>query len=385
MADQIKATPRNSLAALLSDAINSGVGYMKSPQRTQQLQGLGRLIESTGIPATVENLSYDPSGRGLFTGAGGLGGTTRMRPEALEAAMTVAPFIGPSAKATEKLAMGVGKAAESYANIAVPKILEKGGKPAEILVAMAEGSKSHIFIGPKAKIWNPKSNQVAKEMEKDGLSPQEIWSETGNWKAPDGNWKQEITDKYAEFRTNFDASIASKANEYKGGLEGELGGMYRNPELYSAYPDLLSNTRLTVTKLPDWLPESSNTAQYQRTYGGKNKVEMRNKTEEGALDSTTHELQHAVQNLEGWQSGGTETMFRDLPNMSAFEQYRRMASEAEARAAASRRTLTPEQRRAMFPEESYDIPLGQLNFGRSTPANPIYLDPFGNTIANTIR
>jgi len=83
MADQIRATPRNSLAALLSDAINSGVGYMKSPQRTQQLQGLGRLIESTGIPATVENLSYDPSGRGLFTGAGGRGGTTRMRPEAL--------------------------------------------------------------------------------------------------------------------------------------------------------------------------------------------------------------------------------------------------------------------------------------------------------------
>ena len=385
MADQIRATPRNSLAALLSDAINSGVGYMKSPQRTQQLQGLGRLVESTGIPATVENLSYDPSGRGLFTGVGGLGGTTRMRPEALEAAMTVAPFIGPSAKATEKLAMGVGKAAESYANIAVPKILEKGGKPAEIIVAMAEGSKSHIFIGPKAKIWNPKSNQVAKEMEKDGLSPQEIWSETGNWKAPDGNWKQEITDKYAEFRTNFDASIASKANEYKGGLEGELGGMYRNPELYSAYPDLLSNTRLTVTKLPDWLPESSNTAQYQRTYGGKNKVEMRNKTEQGALDSTTHELQHAVQNQEGWQSGGTETMFRDLPNMSAFEQYRRMASEAEARAAALRRTLTPEQRRTIFPEESYDIPLGQLNFGRSTPSNPLYSDPFGNTIADTTR
>lgn len=385
MADQIKATPRNSLAALLSDAINSSVSYMKNPQRTQQLQGLGRLIESTGIPYTAESLSYDPSGRGLFTGAGGLGGTTRMRPQALEAAMTVAPFIGPSAKVAERAAMGVGKAAESYANIAVPKILEKGGKPAEILVAMAEGSKSHIFIGSKAKIWNPKSNQLAKEMEKDGLSPQEIWSETGNWKAPDGNWKQEITDKYAEFRTNFDASIASKANEYKGGLEGELGGMYRNTELYSAYPELLSNTRLTVTKLPDWLPESSNTAQYQRTYGGKNKVETRNKTEEGALDSTTHELQHAIQNLEGWQSGGTETMFKDLPNMSAFEQYRRMASEAEARAAALRRTLTPEQRRAIFPEESYDIPIGQLNFGRSTPTSPMYSDPFGNTIANTVR
>ena len=385
MADQIRATPRSPLFGLFSDIVNVPLDYMSDPKRTQQLQGLASLIRSTGVPSTLQNLSYDPSGRGLFTGAGGLGGTSRMRPEVIDAALTVAPFIGPSAKATEKVAMGVGKAAERYADIAVPKILEKGGKPAELLVAMAEGSKSHIFIGSKAKIWNPKSNQLAKQMEKDGLSPQEIWSETGNWKAPDGNWKQEITDKLGEFRTNFDASIASKANEYKGGLEGELGGMYRNPELYSAYPDLLSNTRLTVTKLPDWLPESSNTAQYQRTYGGKNKVEMRNKTEQGALDSTTHELQHAVQNLEGWQSGGTEAMFKDLPNMSAFEQYRRMASEAEARAAALRRTLTPEQRRAIFPEESYDIPLGQLNFGRSTPSNLLYSDPFGNTIADTTR
>jgi len=107
MADQIRATPRNSLAALLSDAINSGVGYMKDPRRTQQLQGLGRLIESTGIPYTAESLSYDPSGRGLITGASGLGGTTRMRPEALEAAMTVAPFVGPANRALMQATKGL--------------------------------------------------------------------------------------------------------------------------------------------------------------------------------------------------------------------------------------------------------------------------------------
>lgn len=385
MADQIKATPRNSLAALLSDAISNTVGYMKSPERTQQMQGLGRFIESTGIPYTVENLSYDPSGRGLFTGAGGLGGTTRPRPQALEAAMTVAPMIGPSARLANKTVMQVGRAGEQYAERVVPQILEQGGLSAQLLQDLAQGTKSQVFIGPKSKSWDNLSNDLAKQMEKQGFSPREIWSETGNWKAPDGQWKQEISDKLGEFRTNFDASIASKANEYKGGLEGELAGMYRNPDLYAAYPELRNNTRMSVTKLPDWLPESANTAMYQRTFGGKNKVEMRNKTEQGALNSATHELQHAIQNLEGWQSGGTESMFRDLPNMSAFEQYRRMASEAEARAAALRRTLTPEQRRAIFPEESYDIPIGQLNFGRSTPASPIYSDPFGNTIANTVR
>ena len=109
MADEIRATPRNSLAALLSDAIQGGVGYMKSPQRTQQLQGLGRLIESTGIPYTAESLSYDPSGRGLFTGAGGLGGTTRMRPEALEAAMTVAPMAAPAFRGIQNVGRMAGE------------------------------------------------------------------------------------------------------------------------------------------------------------------------------------------------------------------------------------------------------------------------------------
>ena len=377
MADQIKATPRNSLAALLSDAINSGVGYMKDPRRTQQLQGLGRLIESTGIPYTAESLSYDPSGRGLFTGAGGLGGTTKLRPQVAEAAMTVAPFVGPSAKIAERTAMGVGKAAEKFAEINVPKILDRGGKPAEILVAMAEGSKSHIFIGPKARIWDSKSNQFAKQLEKDGVAPEDIWSQTGNWKAPDGQWKQEITDKFAEFRTNFDASIASKMNNYMGGLEGQIGGIYRHPELYSAYPELLASDRLKITKLPDWLPESANTASYSRTFGGKGIVDLRNKTEEGALSSTTHELQHGVQNLEGWQSGGLESNFKDLPNISAFEQYRRLYGEAEARAAQARGMFTQEQRRSTFPEQSFDIPLDQLIMNKSS--NPFFKDPFGDT------
>ena len=146
MADQIKATPRNSLAALLSDAINSGVGYMKSPQRTQQLQGLGRLIESTGIPYTAQSLSYDPTGRGLFTGAGGLGGTTRMRPEALEAAMTVAPFGGPVARVAGRGAMATGRAGERLAERYVPQIMERGGLPAELLQGMSRGTVSPLDV-----------------------------------------------------------------------------------------------------------------------------------------------------------------------------------------------------------------------------------------------
>ena len=146
MADEIRATPRNSLAALLSDAIQGGVGYMKSPKRTQQLQGLGRLIESTGIPYTAQSLSYDPSGRGLFTGAGGLGGTTRMRPEALEAAMTVAPMVGPAARLANRGLMATGRAGEQLAERVVPQIMERGGPGSEIINAFGNRTISPMNV-----------------------------------------------------------------------------------------------------------------------------------------------------------------------------------------------------------------------------------------------
>jgi len=231
-----------------------------------------------------------------------------------------------------------------------------------------------LFIGAKSKIWDSSSNEIAKTLEKQGLTPEQIWAKTGNWKAPDGQWRQEISDKLAEFRANFDASSPSKANNYISGLEGQVGGMYRNPDLYKAYPELLASARMQLAKLPEWFPESASGGAYSKTFGGKSTIDITNKTEQGALDTAVHELQHAIQNLEGWQSGGRETLFKDMPNLSAFEQYRRLQGEAEARAAAVRRLLSPEERRAIFPEKSYDIPINELN-----------TDPFGNTIGLSIR
>jgi hypothetical protein len=43
-----------------------------------------------------------------------------------------------------------------------------------------------------------------------------------------------------------------------------------------------------------------------------------------------------------------------------FDLYQRLAGEAEARAVEARMNMTPAQRRAMFPEESYDVPINEL-------------------------
>ena len=63
MADQIRPTQRSPILGLFSDLVNLPLEYMSSPQRTQQMQGLASLIRSTGVPYTLENLSYDASER----------------------------------------------------------------------------------------------------------------------------------------------------------------------------------------------------------------------------------------------------------------------------------------------------------------------------------
>ena len=142
-----------------------------------------------------------------------------------------------------------------------------------------------------------------------------------------------------------------------------------------------------------------------------------------ARSTTLHELQHAIQQREGFAQGGNSTMAFLPQNKEAFallaqkrremqkplsldeytkqawgmdaptdevrkayadyvkttkqtalspaadraaqewaskEYYRRLAGEAEARATQSRINLNPAQRRALFPEESYDVPINQL-------------------------
>jgi hypothetical protein len=215
-----------------------------------------------------------------------------------------------------------------------------------------------IFVGKGSKTWNKAMNDLAQDLEKRGVPPEKIWETTGNFRSPDGQWRQEIPDAAAKFRTNFDASAASKANQYRGGIEGPIGGMYTHPELYTAYPELLRTDRMTVTKMPDWLPATVESGMHSRTFGGKGKTDIRAKTEPAALDLATHELQHAVQNIERFPAGGTESMFGT--GEEAFRQYRLLAGEAEARAAAARRLMNEQQRRATFPLTSYDVPINQL-------------------------
>ena len=89
----IGPVPRNEYLGALSDFLAKSY----SPERTQQMQGISQLL---GIPAVSRTLDMMSYGDPLTTGAGGLGGTTRVKPDVLEAAMTVAPLGKPATMAT---------------------------------------------------------------------------------------------------------------------------------------------------------------------------------------------------------------------------------------------------------------------------------------------
>jgi hypothetical protein len=102
----MRPTPRNELLGLLSDAMAGGLEYMRDPQRTQQLQGLAGLLESTGIPKTTERLAYGEDLTNI-----GRANVPLLKPETADALMTVAPFAPKGMKmirATEGLPVGMG-------------------------------------------------------------------------------------------------------------------------------------------------------------------------------------------------------------------------------------------------------------------------------------
>ncbi len=218
-----------------------------------------------------------------------------------------------------------------------------------------------MFIGKGAKTWDAVNASRAMDMEKAGIDPRKIWSETGNWKGPDGHWRQEIPDNKSFYR-------GSKA---AGGSKS--GDLYLNQPLYDAYPGM-ANYRI----------------QEFDGIGGSTDGRMNMTVGIGGKGTSTaaHEMQHNIQNVEGWASGGSPTAElsmaansarrrkiqgkplreSDLPFANvdsrtaadANELYRRLAGEVESRATEARMMMDSAQRRATFPADSYDVPLGDL-------------------------
>jgi len=159
MADRIQATPRNELLGLLADAMYGGLNYMKDPRRTQQMQGLAGLLESTGIPKTTERMAYGEDLTNISRA-----NVPLLKPETAEAIMTVAPMVGPAARSAERAAMAAGRAGERYAEKVVPQVMERGGMSAGLLGDLSQGTRSQMLSGNN--VFDPRFDPRKLEQER---------------------------------------------------------------------------------------------------------------------------------------------------------------------------------------------------------------------------
>ena len=202
-----------------------------------------------------------------------------------------------------------------------------------------------IFAGQKAKNAPLEKLKTAKIMTASGVDPRQIWKNTGWFQGRDGNWRWEIDD------SNYDAPIprSSTLSTIKDRLLGNKSdylGPLRHAELRDNYPKQLAYGEISVPpKMPNYLGLST-MGWYDP--GFNHIAAMRYRSRNDLNNTLIHELQHNVQNIEGWLSpDGTA----NLP----YRQYLRQLEEVEARAASKRRKYSPEKRRNIFPEDSYDI------------------------------
>lgn len=136
--DGIRATPYiNPLLGSVNELVGGLLGYMRDPRRTQQLQGLAGLLESTGVPKTLERLAYGEPLTNIQRA-----NVPVLRPETAEALLTLSPV----PQATSRAAMAAGRAGERMAERVVPQIMERGGMPAGLLEGMSSRTVSPLTV-----------------------------------------------------------------------------------------------------------------------------------------------------------------------------------------------------------------------------------------------
>jgi hypothetical protein len=345
-----------------------------------------------------------------------------------------------------------GPMSGARAMTAIPKAVGKAGR--DFVMAAPQGAP-RMFIGPKAKTWDQAAADAAARMEKQGVDPVDIWRQTKTFRGADGIQRQEISDRASHLMTDSEREQAAqviesgidvlkqkiKPSKQKDLFPKALTEAKREvrDRIYNAQSELINwnqsprigvkaDTILSHPELYKAYPELGEIQVVTGGYGGNAKgmlsrlpgggggkgwmgmdifdAGMRTDPKSTAL----HEMQHAVQTIEGMSPGGSSSMAfqdpeafkilenlraraltpmsfddyakqyshlankeagyqdylksipsivkgidRELQSQAAREYYQRLAGEAEARATQARRGMSNEQRAQEYPYSSYDV------------------------------
>jgi hypothetical protein len=195
-----------------------------------------------GSQELLKTLPLPPQGPAQQAAAN-LGALAPMTPmEALQAAR----LARQAALAGGKGAKAVGRMAGEELNAAM-----FGERPGTILGALTPQPK-FVFVGEKSKTWNKANATKAVEMEKAGAKPEDIWMATGTFRGPEGKLRQEISDTGAKFQpTKWDQPYPEHTDIDMTNISSALS----HPELFKAYPQLGEANILlnpNITSLAEW-------------------------------------------------------------------------------------------------------------------------------------
>lgn len=237
-----------------------------------------------------------------------------------------------------------------------------------------------IFAGPGARTADMSMLAKAKELAAAKAPREQIWGDTGWFQGADQKWRFEIDDN------------ASRYNRLPG-TSARAENTLEHPELYRAYENI-GLTPMDV-KFPSEGPFGGQ--YYSEPREG---IKVQAPDTEAAREIALHELQHAIQQREGFapgsnadaftpdvlrqgaiqeydakinalkQSGAPPSQLEELTRKRgevstktddfwrkvALSMYRATAGEVESRNVQTRMNMTPEQRRATPPWETQDVP-----------------------------
>lgn len=197
-----------------------------------------------------------------------------------------------------------------------------------------------VFGGRQAKGPAAERLKEAERMAAEGATADEIWEQMGAFYGPDDKWRVEIKDDIdtVNFKVkpqSFDLLVESMSK----GDTLTLGDVLEHPALYEAYPDLKDVRFVPTHEDPrqglrgSYTPSIGNEPGTIRVNVPTEEVEILmkkgNLTKEQAegliftnrLRTTLHEIQHDIQEREGFDLGGTPEDFEGPAPLNAEELY----------------------------------------------------------------
>lgn len=244
----------------------------------------------------------------------------------------------------------------------------------------------YSFAGERAATADLEALDRAEEMEKRGVSSETIRQSTGWFRGMDGKWRFEIDDSGMQYYRNGDAQFRTNHPEYAEYqdlmgkiLTGDfdqvdmtrlktldetygkelprlsyrvrqgnatLQNLIQHEALFEAYPFL----RDIPVRFVEGLAEKGN---YNAE---RNTIELRSDLADAPNSTLLHEIQHAIQQHEGFAAGSNPEAWEerlkngyDGQGRNAYNLYRNTAGEIEARDVQARSQMDSEQRKKTPP------------------------------------